>query len=476
MAQGVSSNNIQSVHFDFESGILWIATEKGLDYSHMREGGWTHIKKREIGMGMHTPIKKIGSSEKYIWVQSNNSFLKLDHISGILLSVMSDPDEEEIHWSATSFIGNIKLEEPIDSYIMMEGWIYNNGLLTDPNGRVRFISTFYSSRYGDVWMGISDGTIFKGDYHMETFYPITYGLAETNVSVLNLSTSGTWIGGKSNQSLGITFFDPLENYYHLYEYDVNINMPPQKIYSVLAVNEELWFGGQLGILIYNTNRDYWRILDESKINLKGSITTMTWDSNFVWIGSNYGISRINPVKKRAEIIESVQGISLESTFRNEPIYDIEYIEKNIWIGSEYGLFIYDEVTESIYDFRDFGYFSLLDGEENQFSDFWEIEEFKNLVYIATKQGVISYNKSTNNWSIIFRSHSIRQQRVTSMVFNDNFGFFGTNIGLLKFDFNHLFIDKYSYPIIGQVNALYLEDDELWIGSSQGLIRYLWKNE
>ena len=82
-------------------------------------------------------------------------------------------------------------------------------------------------------------------------------------------------------------------------------MSPQKIYSVLAVNEELWFGGQLGILIYNTNRDYWRILDESKINLKGSITTMTWDSNFVWIGSNYGISRINPVKKRVEIIESI---------------------------------------------------------------------------------------------------------------------------------------------------------------------------
>jgi len=476
MAQGLSSNRIQSVHFDFESGVLWVATDKGLDYSHMREGGWTHLKKRDIGMGMNNPVKKVGSSQRYLWIQSNNSFLKLDQNSGNFLSVMSHPDDEKINWSASSSIENIKLEHPIDSYIMMEGWIYNSGILIDPSGRSKSISTFYSSRYGDVWMGINDGTIFKGDYHMETFYPITYGLAETNVSALNLSESGTWIAGNSNPSLGITYLNPEQNYYHLYEYEVNINMPPQKIYSLLSLKDEIWFGGELGILIYNTNRDYWRILDESKINLKGSITTMAWDSSFVWIGSNYGISRVNPVSKRAEIVGSVEGVSFESFFKNESIYDIEYIEKKIWIGTEYGLFIYDDMSESIYDFRKFGNFSILGGEENQFSEFWEIEKYKNVVYFATKQGIISYNTLTGYWNMLFRSHSIRQQRVTSMAFNDRYGFFGTNFSLLKFDFKHLFIDEYSYPIIGQINELSLEDDQLWIGSSQGLIRYLWKNE
>ena len=63
-----------------------------------------------------------------------------------------------------------------------------------------------------------------------------------------------------------------------------------------------------------------------------------------------------------------------------------------------------------------------------------------------------------------------------MTFNENHGFFGNNLGLFKFDFEHFFIDEYSYPFLGRVNALYLEDEKLWIGTSQGLTRFLWKND
>ena len=95
----------------------------------------------------------------------------------------------------------------------------------------------------------------------------------------------------------------------------------------------------MGILVYNKKKDYWRLLDETRIQLNGYINTMTWDSNFVWIGSNRGISRIDPVEKRFD------PIGIESSFRNETIYDLEYIGKEIWIGTKYGLFIYDEITE-----------------------------------------------------------------------------------------------------------------------------------
>ena len=118
----------------------------------------------------------------------------------------------------------------------------------------------------------------------------------------------------------------------------------------------------------------------------------------------------------------------------------------------------------------------LDGQENLFSNFWDIEEFKNLVYISSKQGLISYDKITRDWKLIFRSHSFKQEKINTMVFNENFGFFGTNSGLLKFDFNHYFLDEYSYPFIGNVNTLHLTGDNLWLGTSQGLIKYLWKND
>ena len=470
MAQGLSSNKIQSVHFDFDTGILWIGTDSGLDYSHMREGGWTHLRKRDIGIGRKLKTHQIGSTIKNLWLRSNNQYIKLDHVSGILLSIMSFPDEEDINWSASFSPGKVVLPEPFDNYSMMDGWIYNNGEMIDPHGRDKFITVFYSARYGDIWLGINDGIILKGDFHMETFYPIQFGLSDSDVSALLKSQDGFWVGGKSTPPEGITFYDYKQDYFKSHKFDNNTNMSPQKIYSVLNINDELWFGGSMGILVYNKKKDYWRLLDETRIQLNGYINTMTWDSNFVWIGSNTGISRINPVEKRFD------PIGIESAFRNENIYDLEYIGRRIWIGTKYGLFIYDEIMGSLLDFRDIGNISSLGGEENFITDCWEIETYKNLVYIATKQGLISYDRQTRLWKIIFRSNSQRQQRISAMTFNENHGFFGNNSGLFKFDFEHFFIDEYSYPFLGRVNTLYLEDEKLWIGTSQGLTRFLWKND
>ena len=383
---------------------------------------------------------------------------------------MSFPDEENINWSASFSPERVMLPEPCDNYFMMDGWIYNNGYLIDPHGRDKFITVFYSSRYGDIWLGINDGVILKGDFHMETFYPIHFGLSDLNVSALLKSQDGFWIGGKSTPPQGITFYDHRQHYFKSHEFDININMSPQKIYSVLNVNNEIWFGGSMGILVYNEKKDFWRLLDETRIQLNGYINTMTWDSNFVWIGSNRGISRIDPVEKRFD------PIGIESSFRDEAIYDLEYIGKEIWIATKYGLFIYNEITESLLDFRDVGNHSSLGGEENLITDCWQIEPYNNLVYIATKQGLISYDRQTRIWRIIFRFSSLRHQRVLAMTINDDYAFFGNNSGLFKFDFEHFFIDEYAYPFLGKVNTLYLDNEELWIGTSQGLTRFLWKND
>ncbi len=476
IAQGLSSNNIISVHFDFETGLLWTANKNGLNYSHMRDGGWTHLSKASIGLNKSSIITRLGSSSENIWIQSQAVYLKLDRTSGMLVSVMSFPDQEDIYWSSTDLSSKNRISDNVSNYFFLNGWILNNGILVDPYGRNKKITSYYSSRYGDVWIGVSDGTILKGDLHMETFYPIYFGLINSDVSVCYKDESGFWLGGKSNNSSGITYFSDNNFFFNIYEFDVTINMTPQKIYSISKVNDEIWFGGSMGILVFNKRNDYWRLLDESKTLKIGGITSMTYDSNFVWVGSNDGISRIDPETKRSLPLKYDTNIRFDPSLRNEIVYDIESIDEEIWIGTRYNVFIYDKITDLFHDFRDFGDIQKLDGQENLFSNFWDIEEFKNLVYISSKQGLISYDKITRDWKLIFRSHSFKQQKINTMVFNENFGFFGTNSGLLKFDFNHYFLDEYSYPFIGNVNTLHLTGDYLWLGTSQGLIKYLWKND
>ncbi|MDG2266234.1 MAG: hypothetical protein P8L91_04545, partial [Candidatus Marinimicrobia bacterium] len=39
-AQGLSSNRVRAIHFDKMTGILWVATDKSIDYSYNGEGNW----------------------------------------------------------------------------------------------------------------------------------------------------------------------------------------------------------------------------------------------------------------------------------------------------------------------------------------------------------------------------------------------------------------------------------------------------
>ncbi len=470
VAQGLSSNQIQSVHFDFDTGILWVSTSTGLDYSHMREGGWTHVSKTSMGITARSQIDRLGSSQNFLWAQSRSMYLKLDRVSGILISVMSIPNELDIRWSPTQYDKLDEFSDQFTHFNMIDGWMFNHPYLYDPHGREKFISTYYPSRYGDIWVGISDGTILKGDYHMEIFYPITYGLLNSDVSAMVKSEDGFWIGSKSNPPIGLTYFDKTQTKFDHFEFELILNMTPQKIYSILPMENEMWFGGSLGILVLNEGKNYWRLMDETKIQINGRITNMTRDSDYVWIGSNRGISRMNPDTKQTELM------GFEREFWNENIYDLENVGKGIWIGTKFGLYIYDPVSLTLYDFRDVGTINNLEGIEDHLTHFWEIEKFNNYVYVATKQGLISFNQINRNWKIIFKQNEFTQEKIHSMVFNEEFGFFGINSGLLKFDFKYFFMDKYSYPFLGQVNALYLEEDILWLGTSMGLTKYLWKND
>ena len=69
-AQGLSSNNIRSLHFDRETGTLWVATKHSLDYSYTREGNWTSIPYGNLALPKNVHIRRIGSSPAYVWLDA----------------------------------------------------------------------------------------------------------------------------------------------------------------------------------------------------------------------------------------------------------------------------------------------------------------------------------------------------------------------------------------------------------------------
>ena len=133
-AQGLKSNEIFSVHFDHNTGILWAATEGFLQFSFTREGNWMNISLRDIGLRDNDNLVKIGSSENYLWAKASSVYVKMDRSSGTLAGIFPVPDELNIKWSSGKYSQELEVKNIVENYTLMSGWMLSGTKIIDNYG------------------------------------------------------------------------------------------------------------------------------------------------------------------------------------------------------------------------------------------------------------------------------------------------------------------------------------------------------
>ena len=111
---------------------------------------------------------------------------------------------------------------------------------------------------------------------------------------------------------------------------------------------------------------------------------------------------------------------------------------------------------------------------DNFYNFTSIKENNNLVYVAGNLGIARYDYELEEWKLISSSVVYGGEIVYSMAINENYLFLGTSNGLCRINIKTGQIKDYNYSFIGQVNDLILDDNILWVGSNNGLIKFKWK--
>ena len=66
--------------------------------------------------------------------------------------------------------------------------------------------------------------------------------------------------------------------------------------------------------------------------------------------------------------------------------------------------------------------------------------------------------------------------VSDMIVIGKFCFIGTEQGLFRVNMKSHRVREYDFDFIGSINALERIDKYLWIGSSEGLIRFKWRKD
>lgn len=467
VAQGLEENHVTALHFDHQTGIIWVATPEHIQYSYNREGNWNSISLIEIGLSRFDKIQRIGSSKDFIWVQGKSIFVKLDHSSGVVAGIFPYPDEFKIQWSSSTYENEDYLKEILMNYSIMSGWIAAADHLVDPIGRTVYANTGLIGRHGDIWIGCRDGTLLQGKSITEILYPISTSPIGVDVGGMTLNDGVMWIGGIDFVAgKGISWLNLQSGESYTFQFDEVINMTPTSIYSIWHSDKTIWAGGEGITLVYDKTDNYWRTLGQEKGIPDGKIWDIVGDSNYVWLGSSAGIRRLNQDSWEE------QPIGFEYLFQNISINDIEKIENTIWIGSTSGLHIFDEEHPQLRNALDLGVKEFAGNIYNV----KVVKEYDGTIYACCDLGIIKFDLSEMVWELVFPASYYHSKIIHSMEINKKYLFLGTGEGLVRINKNTGFIREYYYPFIGQVNNIQLKNNIIWMGTNKGLVKFKWTRE
>ena len=465
-AQGLKSNTINAVH-RASNGVLWVATPIGVEYSLSEEGDWRYIGRDILRLPFGEVIYRIGESEQDIWLETSTLVYRLDSITGVVTGIMPNPDVSVL-WSSGLMRFQTDLSNLFFDYSILNGWMTDLRSLFSPNGKQMRVTTIARTMMKEMWLGTEDGTFFKGDNTMKTFSPFRFSLANNDIQDIEGEYS-FWLGGRLSQfSSGVSYFDVDRNINDEFTFNDNINMDRTSIYSIINLKNEIWFGGEDAIIVYNIKKDFWRTYN---INIG---TDKSWVNSFlkiddqIWLATHNGIVILNQDNKSQIDNEIVD------YFLNNIIYELVRANDHIFIASESGLYIYDIQNNKIYDLESFGYRSESFIFPSNHFDYTAITKNKDNIYFANQSGIISFNLSDRSWSNAVESSIYGALEVRSIALAKEKIFIATVNGLVQYDMKKNSLEIFNYKFMGSINDMYIKGSKIWLGTSQGLISYRYR--
>jgi ligand-binding sensor domain-containing protein len=239
-----------------------------------------------------------------------------------------------------------------------------------------------------------------------------------------------------------------------------------EVHSIYNYDSDLWLGGNGVVLVLDKDENYWRTLGEDRGIPNSDVTSMVGDSNYVWIGSYYGIRQIDRTTRREE------PMGFEYLFYNHPVHDLDINEYGVWIASRTGIYVYDKNNPQIRDALSLG-ISYLDFPVSRVTS---IYQYKNILYFATNIGVITFDLDEQIWDMLISAAEYKGLIVSDMLVVGKFCFIGTDQGLFRINLKSHRVREYNFDFIGSVNALEYMDKFIWMGTSEGLIRFKWRKD
>jgi hypothetical protein len=190
----------------------------------------------------------------------------------------------------------------------------------------------------------------------------------------------------------------------------------KKIVSMAVDREWVWIGSEKGLSLLDKKTEGWKTFYSTRDGLSGNfVNSILVQANFLWIGTNAGISRFDNVKRTWKTYSQKEGLT------EAEVKSLVNIGPRIWAGGIAGsLFEFDPVSNRWNKIEPTD--SLKNGGINS------ITATKEKVFVCRDNGVSIYDLLSGQWTSLTVSDGLLSNTVFCATEDKNGIWFGTDKG------------------------------------------------
>jgi len=469
ISDGLADNFVQAVAYDVNTDYFWCSTRQGVSVYRTTFRRWENFFKDELGLSANDDIVSIGFDDRYVWLETKSAtFLRSENQQGLFSRVSStEVAIDQIKWFGRRANNFNKLP----NLFMQGGYFFDpEGFIKDHRLNSYKITSYLKDPWGVIWIGSWGIGAGKADYRIEVLELIPYGLFIKNVNAVEMdSDNNIWAGGigsYGNES-GITFWDTNRNRWTDYQARFINDLYSDQVTSIAVDDSCVWFGTQHGLACYSPAQNQWTTYDVSSGLGDNYVLDVEVDADNVWIGTFDGLSRIDK-KTLGTKNFSIREIARKDLLRKK-VYDIEIMNNLLWLGTEYGVYVYDK------DKKVGGFEDDPNGPMNDEVTAVGVLDDQE-VWFGLPDGIEVFDMKTRQWLGAPERRFLSTNDVNYLVVDQYAAWVATNNGVLKYDKARNrwveFTMEDGLPS-NIVNCIMLDGDYVWFGTPEGLTRFYW---
>ncbi len=347
------------------------------------------------------------------------------------------------------------------------GYYLQNGRVLGP-GQSYTITDALTDSWRVLWLGTWGLGVGRADMRDEQLEFHPYGPICPNVTAIARDGDGLWFGGedaRSSRAEGITFFDDTHGTWRYFDDDEIHGLDDARVSAILPDSNNVWFGTPTGLVRYLKEPDQWLTyrLHRSR---RDRITALARDRDRLWIGTDAGLKVLD---LEQDSLRSVEGSGRFA------VHAMGVGEHFVWAGTDRGLYRctrregtwtrapgpegLTRVPVAALCPRDGGIWAILrsppalarlsrDGTEWERFPLSEITGSRKVgiaadtsrVWVTTDQGVFRLRTASGLWQRYTRYDGLLADRINAVLLDGDTVWFGTSEGVSRFDWTRDFVE------------------------------------